>query len=186
MRPPVHCPRCGAIFLSRAIDISGGEIHLWGNRETCINCGGWALISEGVFRVAEDTMKILAGTPATLEVFAKLAGLAREAEAGRISRAEAVKRAEDIQPGFGALFGKWISANWIGLAALLLAGAQYVDAKVGDADRTKQMERLISATEGSSAKTQADDRGVGQYADRKNRKARRADEALKRKAPKAH
>jgi len=184
MRLPVHCPTCGGVFLSRGYNISGRNISLWGNIESCIFCGADARLSEGVFNIAEDAVEILTAPETTLEAFKKMRALVADVSAGRITPEEARVQAEAIRPGFGSVVVNWIALNLIGLAALIFQAYQFADAKADNASRDAQIERLIRATEQLQTNEQAQQESTDQASQTKNRKARRAEAAKQRKARK--
>ena len=185
MRLPVYCPDCRGVFLSRCYNVAGTNVRLWNNTEPCIFCGSRrAHLSEGVFNIVGDVVEILVAPQATLAAFQRLAAVANDVSAGKISTEEGIKRAEAITPGLGAVMSKWIAANLLGLAALILQGYQLMDAKADDAERDAQIERLIRATERLQTQQQASQDSPAKAAKAKNRKARRADAAKQRKANK--
>lgn len=183
MRLPAHCPSCEAVFLSAAYEFSG-NVTAWNNSERCIRCGQRAYLSEGVFRISGDLVEAISVTPRTIENFNQLAALAGAVKSGHLSADDAIEKAEEISPGFGKLFATWIANNWIALAALVLTAYQLIDAKHDEESTAQRMERLISSVERLNAPPKPSAQHSAQHAQRKNRHARRAEQAQNRKATK--
>ncbi|MDX0997063.1 hypothetical protein GOL26_19225 [Sinorhizobium medicae] len=99
---PSYCPKCEHVFASQNYRLTGAFFNLWGNQDTCVNCGyEEARLSEGHFKILGDAVEILRAPDITREMVNRLAQLGREVASGRLKPEEAVAAATAIHPKLG-------------------------------------------------------------------------------------
>ena len=116
---PVFCPSCKTIFPSQNHQFVGTYFYLWDNEEPCPECGNQhAKVSEGVFDLTKDAVRILTAPDVTYALLTALQGVLERAAAGEINPAQAAAQIEAINPSLA----KWLKkATEFGERALLLA-----------------------------------------------------------------
>src|SRR5580700_4480252 len=63
---PAFCPSCKSIFPSKNYNFGGRFFTVWGNEETCPECGfEHAKLSEGIFDLASEAVKVLSAPDIT-------------------------------------------------------------------------------------------------------------------------
>ena len=137
---PALCSSCGALFASRAFNISGNvkNLTLSGNKETCPFCGGWANIADGVFDVAGNVLSIVSAPNITKQMLGAFGAAVKKAYEVKKPPEELAKEVEKIDPSFGEIIRKSGSNKKLYLVSLLLIVAAIkscnVDVKL-DANR---------------------------------------------------
>jgi len=137
---PALCSSCGALFASRAFNISGNvkNLTLSGNKETCPFCGGWADIADGVFDVADNVLSIVSAPNITKQMLGAFGAAVKKAYEVKKPPEELAKEVEKIDPSFGEIIRKSGSNKKFYLVSLLLIVAAIkscnVDVKL-DANR---------------------------------------------------
>nr|WP_295984304.1 hypothetical protein [uncultured Agrobacterium sp.] len=111
---PSYCPKCEHVFASHNYYLSGLFFNLWKNEEPCINCGyPNAVLSEGHFKLVQESVEILRSPEITKQMVKRLAELGDAVASGRLKPEEAIAAAEEIHPMLGRA------------AALLFTGLTY-------------------------------------------------------------
>lgn len=119
---PASCPNCGALFASRAFNISGnvGTLTLIGNKETCPFCGGWADIVDGVFTIANNVISVVSAPNITKQKLYAFERAVRAAYEAKTEPEHLAKEVEKIDPSFGQVVRNNIGKNKNLYAATLL------------------------------------------------------------------
>ncbi len=140
VRIPALCSSCGALFASRAFNISGDvkNLTLSGNKETCPFCGAWADIADGVFDVADNVLSIVSAPNITKQMLGAFGKAVKKAYEVKKPPEELATEVEKIDPSFGEIIRKSGSNKRFYLVSLLLIVAAIkscnVDVKL-DANR---------------------------------------------------
>jgi hypothetical protein len=146
---PALCPKCQTIFPVTLPFIHPNAkidtLILNRNVANCPNCGyEEARISDGVFKVAGDTIEIISAPDITVAMLKAFAEIARRTAAGEINPTEAVAEANAISPKLGFLLGTGL-ANGLSVAALLSSLVTMYLAYSGNKSTDVAAERLLGA-----------------------------------------
>lgn len=119
---PALCPSCGALFASRAFNVSGNvkNLTLSSNKETCPFCGGLADIADGVFDVAGNVLSVVSAPSITKQMLAAFSAAVKKAYEEKKPPEELAKEVEKIDPSFGEIIRKSGSSKQFYLVSLLL------------------------------------------------------------------
>lgn len=100
---PSYCPKCEHVFASQNYDMSGHFFSLWDNEEPCINCGyPSATLSEGHFKLVQQSVQILRAPDITKQMVKRLAELGDAVLSGKLKPDEAIAAAGKIHPALGS------------------------------------------------------------------------------------
>jgi hypothetical protein len=97
--PPllVFCPNCKSIFPSKNYNFSGTYFNNWDNEEPCPEClFEHAKLSEGIFNLAGETIRVLSAPDMTFATLAALKDIAADVIAGKIEPETAAAKVEQI------------------------------------------------------------------------------------------
>lgn len=109
---PSFCPSCKATFASRNYRFSGAYFNLWGNEDTCAQCGfEHAKLAEGIFDLTAATAKALTAPDITHAMLAAIARIAQDTISGDLSAEDAQQRLQAIYPQLASV---WARATELG------------------------------------------------------------------------
>jgi hypothetical protein len=104
---PVFCSECKSVSESTAYNFGGAYFNMWGNEETCSKCGyEHAIVSEGIFDLTRNTVKILQAPNMTYTMLLALKELSDEFKNNQITSKQFIKKANEIDPKIGCLLRK--------------------------------------------------------------------------------
>ncbi len=119
---PAFCPLCKTVFSSRNYVFAGQYWQFWGNEEPCIKCGHeHALLSEGVFDLTRDAVRVLSAPDITHAMLQSLAEALKDAQSDTLTPDQTIRRAESIVPGIGAILVTGLSSTSFGNLIMALA-----------------------------------------------------------------
>ncbi|SFE90936.1 SEC-C motif-containing protein [Bacillus sp. OV194] len=127
-RLPVVCNHCGNISPSRLVSFNGSfRVKLENNKETCLFCGKWGYIPDGVYNFYDNVVELLEGSPQTVADLKRLSLILNNARETKSTHEELQKEIEKKVPRFKAL-AKWLPKSldqrlaYIGIVLELLSG----------------------------------------------------------------
>lgn len=134
---PVFCPHCGLLFPSQVFQGPSYNFTLQGNTEMCPNCYKQAIIADGTYTIANDTLTLLEGPEFTVELLKEFGQLLKKIKFEVITPDQFKAEAEAISPVFKPVAEKIVqNTHWFIIAYLLytiLSNVSFViklDAKV--------------------------------------------------------
>jgi hypothetical protein len=146
--PPAYCPRCQSVFPVRGISFApgAGPADLAGNITNCPVCGyGAAEISDGVYKATEDAIELLSGPDSTRERLRILKELAEGLVSGKITKDEALEKADTISPRYRNVLQAFWNFGMPALALLIAIIGVYLahdDSKSSSEDSARILEAL--------------------------------------------
>lgn len=115
---PAFCPSCKSIFPSKNYNFGGAYFNAWNNEETCPECGfEHAKLSEGIFNLASEAVKVLSAPDITHVMLAALRKASDEVVAGKTEPENAAAELDIVSPKLGAVLRK---ASSLGVTAIML------------------------------------------------------------------
>ncbi len=104
---PAFCPQCKAVFPSANYNFGGAYFHAWNNEETCVECGfEHALLSEGVFNLEAETVRILSAPDFTYVMLQRAKQVADDVIAGRLDSKTGNRAFAEISPKLAKLISR--------------------------------------------------------------------------------
>jgi hypothetical protein len=156
---PAFCPSCKSIFPSKNYNFGGRFFTVWGNEETCPECGfEHAKLSEGIFDLASEAVKVLSAPDITHAMLAALRKASDKVVAGKIEPENAAAELDIVSQKLGMVFRKAFMFGKPAITFLLaIVGAYYAKGSYEYAElsyeeqvRQGQVQQLSKAANASS------------------------------------
>ena len=109
-RAAAYCKYCKITFSGPQMALgSGSSLAFAGNLTNCPKCHRMVEMLDGSYSIINDRIQMVLAPTVSLEARVALLGVVDDVQSEKISLDEAERRAEKIEPGFGALFAisKW-------------------------------------------------------------------------------
>lgn len=128
--PVAKCqnPACAAVFPCTAFAISNSRnVRFSGVQTNCPECGGVANVLDGTFDFVGDTIRLLSGPQATIDVLQQVAQVIRDSLAAGETAEKTFDRVTQVAPWLSSLKkvakSQAVNLIWAGLS--MIAGYEY-------------------------------------------------------------
>jgi hypothetical protein len=104
---PVVCSHCKSIFPSANYTVFNAKFYAKNNREHCDFCNSEeAFLADGFYEFVNETVKLLAGPPESIEAFSNIQKLVDLMIKQEISAPDAIEQINKINPQLGGILSK--------------------------------------------------------------------------------
>ncbi|NEX45169.1 hypothetical protein [Pseudotabrizicola algicola] len=141
-RLPGICYNCRIVFGSGFTAGVGSSITTRGCKSDCPRCGSLAPVPDNALQVIQDGIRLFSGSDFTKQTYENLGLIVEDLRLQKITKAEAISRADQVIPSLGREFREWATLG-IAFIALMVTLADFIVSYRAQQHSNRTLEEIV-------------------------------------------